>query len=78
MGHVMRMKPEIPAKTALFWTPEGTRKRGRPRTTWRRMMEDELHAASLTWNTALKIAKDRRAWKVLTEAPCATRHDGIK
>lgn len=78
LGHVMRMKKEIPARTALTWTPEGKRKKGRPRTTWRRMMEDELSTASLTWNTALKAAQDRSAWKILSEAPCATGHDGNK
>ena len=74
----MRMGQEIPAKIALTWTPEGKRKRGRPRATWRRMMEDELNTTSLMWKTALKVAQDRGAWKVLSEAPCATGHDGIK
>ena len=78
LGHVMRMRQEMPARIALTWTPEGKRKKGRPRTTWRRMMEEELDTASLTWGSALKVARDRRAWKVLSEAPCVTRHDGIK
>ena len=76
LGYVMRMSPEIPAKTALTWTPEGKRKQGRPRATWRRMMEEKLGAASLTWNTAMKTAQDRRAWRTLAEAPLATGHDG--
>jgi hypothetical protein len=42
------------------------------------MMEEELGAASLTWNTAMKTAQDRRAWRTLAEAPCATGHDGKK
>jgi hypothetical protein len=49
------MRPEIPAKIALTWTLEGKLKKGRPRTTWRRMMEDELNSTSLTLNTALKL-----------------------
>jgi len=73
----MRMSTNIPAKTAVTWTPEGKRKKGRPKTTWRCMMEEELGAASLTWDTALKTAQDRRAWKVLIEASCATRHEEI-
>ncbi|CAG5131204.1 unnamed protein product, partial [Candidula unifasciata] len=75
LGHVKRMTSDIPAKTALTWTPEGKRKQGRPKTTWRRTMESDLSAASLTWKTALKIAQDRKAWKVLSEASCAIRHN---
>jgi hypothetical protein len=29
-------------KVALRWTPEGKRKRGRPKTTWRRTIENEI------------------------------------
>ncbi|CAG5114661.1 unnamed protein product, partial [Candidula unifasciata] len=75
LGHVIRMNPDIPAKTALTLTPEGKRKQGRPKTTWRRTMKSDLSAASLTWKTSLKIAQDRKAWKVLSEASCATRHN---
>jgi len=38
LGHVMRMSTNIPAKTALTWTPEGKRKKGRPRKLGRSMM----------------------------------------
>src|SRR5579871_6002493 len=75
LGHVMRMNPDIPAKTALTWTPEGKRKKGRPRTTWRRTMEEELCCASLTWDTARRVAQDRGSWKDLVKASCATRHE---
>src|SRR5579871_6432438 len=74
-GHVMRMNPDIPAKTALTRTPEGKRKKGRPRTTWRRTMEEELCCASQTWDTARRVARNRGAWKDLVEASCATRHE---
>jgi hypothetical protein len=69
---------DILAKVALNWTPEGKRKIGRPPTTRRRMMEDELSTASLTWGTVLKVAQDRRSWKVLSEEPCANGHDRVK
>src|SRR5579871_5016936 len=55
LGHVMRMNPDIPAKIALTWTPEGKRKK-------------------LTSDTARGMARDRRAWKDLIEASCATGH----
>ena len=46
-------------KTALTWTPEGNRKRVRPKTMWRRTMEEELKAAGLTWGTGAGRAQDR-------------------
>ena len=34
IGHIMKKDPIIDCKTALSCTPEGRRKRGRPKTTW--------------------------------------------
>ncbi|KAL9973929.1 hypothetical protein ACROYT_G020450 [Oculina patagonica] len=42
IGHVLRKDSGDVAKEGLFWTPEGKRARGRPRTTWRRSAEKEL------------------------------------
>jgi len=41
IGHVTRQVASI-AKTALHWTPEGKRRRGRPKITWRRTVEKEM------------------------------------
>ncbi|KAL9960159.1 hypothetical protein ACROYT_G033572 [Oculina patagonica] len=38
IGHVLRKDSGDVAKEGLFWTPEGKRARGRPRTTWRRRL----------------------------------------
>ena len=38
VGHTLRMEPSAHARIALTWTLEGRRKRGRPRSTWRRTM----------------------------------------
>jgi hypothetical protein len=32
--NVLRKEPDDITKTALYWTPEGKRKRGRPKITW--------------------------------------------
>ena len=39
IGHVLRMDHSSNCATALTWAPEGTRKVGRPKTTWRRRVE---------------------------------------
>ena len=80
--HVYRMNNDLPAKTALIWMSEGNRKRGRPKTTWRRTMENKLKAAGLTWGTAARKAQgrvqDRGVWRDLVRTLCATRHEEDK
>ena len=39
IGRVLRKEPGNITRTALYWTPEGKRKRGRPKNTWRRIVE---------------------------------------
>ena len=41
LGHVLRREGVNDCFTALGWTPEGRRARGRPKTTWRRTVEGE-------------------------------------
>jgi hypothetical protein len=38
-------------RVALKRTPEGKRKRGRPKTTWRRIIENEIKERGYTWGT---------------------------
>ena len=50
--------------TALGWTLEGKRPRGRPRVTWTWTVEVERDRAGLrTWNEAKIVARDREVWK---------------
>ena len=49
IGHVMRREPNSIPKVVLHWTPDGTRKRGRPKTTWRRTAEEEMKTLNLIW-----------------------------
>ena len=48
IGHVLRMPPAALPRVALRWTPDGRRKRGRPKETWRRTVEKEMKENS--WN----------------------------
>ena len=57
--HVMRREPGNIPCTALHWTPEGKRERGRPKNTWRRTVEGELKTLHHTWGTVQKLAKGR-------------------
>lgn len=73
VGHVLRRETTSISKVALRWTPEGKRKRGRPKSSWRRTAEAELQALNLTWGQASRLAKDRQEWRQIVDALCATR-----
>jgi hypothetical protein len=56
IGHVLRKEDgEIP-KAALLWNPQGSRKRGRPKYSWRRSV---IREASRSWNEPRFLAADR-------------------
>ena len=79
IGHILRQQPDNDCVTALTWTPEGRRKRGRPKTTWRRTVEKERSKAG--WQSLGEVrtaAQDRNRWKAHVEALCATLTPGDK
>ncbi|XP_073670675.1 uncharacterized protein [Paramisgurnus dabryanus] len=68
IGHLLRREQESITRTALHWTPEGKRKRGRPKNTWRRTVEGELKNMNHTWGTIQKLAQNRQEWKTFVAA----------
>lgn len=73
IGHTLRKPDGAIEKAALRWNPQGERKRGRPRETWRRSVDKELGRAGKTWQDARRIAAGRNDWKTLVEALCSSR-----
>jgi len=68
IGHTLRKEGgEIP-KAALLWNPQGNRKRGRPRNSWRRSVIKE---AGRSWNELRFLAADRQKWKGLIDNLCS-------
>jgi len=70
LGHVMRMAPNRIPKVALHWTTPGKRKKGRPRTTWRRIITSELEEMGFSMGQAQYVIKDRRRWRQIVDALC--------
>ena len=70
IGHVLRKDNHNIAKFAMRWTPEGKRRRGRPKTTWRRMVETELRELNYSWLEIGRVGKT----SLLPYVP--HRHDG--
>jgi hypothetical protein len=64
IGHTLRKEDgEIP-KAALLWNPQGNRKRGRPRNSWKRPVIKE---AGRSRNELRFLAADRQKWKGLKD-----------
>jgi len=65
-------------KVAITWTPDGKRKRGRPKTTWRRTVSDDLVSMGLSWQSVQTAAQDRPSWRKKVIALCLTRDEEDK
>ena len=57
---------------ALYWNPQVTSKRDRPRKTWKRTLERELQKVGIIQEEAKGLALDRTRWKRFTKALCST------
>ena len=67
IGHVLRMDQLSNPAIALTWTPEGKRKPGRPKTTWRRtVIEERAKLGFGSWSAARATARNRDEWRNLT------------
>jgi hypothetical protein len=73
VGHTLRKEAVPIEKTPLDWNPQGYRKRGRLKRTWRRTIEDEIRSTGRSWNEVKGVAGDHKAWKLFTDALCSTR-----
>ena len=74
LGHVLRKPSEDMTKVALRWTPEGKGKRGRPITTWRRIIENEIRERGYTWGTIERKENNGEEWRKLVLTLCAMSH----
>ena len=64
IGHTLRKGDREIPKAALHWNPQGNRKRGRPKNSWRISVIKE---AGRSWNELRFLAADRQKWKRLID-----------
>jgi hypothetical protein len=55
IGHALRKEDGEISETALLWNPQGSRKRGRPKNSWRRSVIKE---AGRRWNELRFLAAE--------------------
>lgn len=73
IGHILRKPTSNITKQALTWNPQGKRKRGRPRNTWRRDLEADVKQTGKTWGQLEKLAQNRDDWRELVGGLCPRR-----
>lgn len=71
IGHTLRKPQDSISRRALDWNPQGNRRRGRPKTTWRRTVLNELAKAGISWPEVKALANNRVRWKTFSEALCS-------
>jgi hypothetical protein len=59
-GHVERMDPTRLPKIMIHWKPEGRKKRGRPRRTWK----DRIYTAMIERDLRMGEWNNRRQWNM--------------
>lgn len=70
IGHTLRKDPDDISRQALDWNPQGKRRPGRPRITWRRTVEREVQEEGKSWNEVKAMAQNRVRWRSFVAALC--------
>jgi hypothetical protein len=78
IGHTIRKDDNAVERNVLEWNPQSTRKRGRPKKTWRRSVMEEAQREGKTWREVKRLAADRSRWKSFMEALCSYTGDNTK
>ena len=78
IGHTLQKPASSITYQALTWNPQGKRKRGRPRNSWRRDTEAELKQQGTNWTGAARTAQNRVRWRRVVNGLCSIGSDGPK
>ena len=78
IGHTLRKPASSTTRQALTWNPQGKRRRGRPRNTWRRDLLADTKRVGLSWSQLEAEAQDRGLWRSLVDGLYPGRGDRPK
>ena len=74
--HTLRKPASSITRQALTWNPQGKRKRGWPRNSWRQDTEAELKQQGTNWTGAARLAQNRVQWQEAIDGLCSTWSHG--
>ena len=72
IGHTLRREPTNITRQSLSWNPQGSRRVGRPKNTWRRSVESELREEGKSWNDIQQLGQNRTRFRCFVEALCSS------
>jgi hypothetical protein len=72
IGHTLRKPSGITEKDALDWNPQGKRRRGRPKKTWKRTVEEAARDQGKRWQEVKAVARKKVRWRSFVKALCCT------
>ena len=76
IGHTLRKDSAANiTRQALDYSPQGKRKRGRPKNNWRRSTLKDLETVGMTWQEAKVIAQKRVGWRAMVDVLCSQGGD---
>ena len=73
LGHTLRKPASNITRQSLSWNPQGKRKRGRPRNSWRRDLDADVKRTGHSWGQLERLARDRDGWRALVGGLCPER-----
>jgi len=74
VGKVRKPATNI-TRLSLEWNPQGVRRKGRPKKSWRRTIQQEYEDLGLSWDEVKWTVKNRVRWKAVVEALCSGRSE---
>ena len=75
IGHTLRKPSTEPCRQALDWNPQGSRRQGRPKMTWRRSIDVEVKSTGFSWKEIKMLARNRDRWRNFVNALCSTGNE---
>lgn len=61
IGHTISKLAKSTTRYAFFWNPQGKRKRGKPKNTWRNDLEADRKMTGLSWGQQEKLPQTKMA-----------------
>ena len=76
LGHTLKKPQNSITRTALTWNPQGKRRKGRPRNTWRRDLNMNMADMGMGWPKLVTVTQDRRNWRLFVNGLTFRRRHG--
>ena len=78
IGHTLRKEASNITRQSLTWNPQGKRRRGQLKNSWRRDTDTDLRMMGYTWKEVVQKTQVRVRWQAVVNGLCSTWSGGPK